>query len=36
MHLLEVGMYVPETGARLPVEAQQDGAIALQTLSVVD
>jgi hypothetical protein len=36
MHLLEVGMYMAETGARLPVDAQQGGAIALQTLSIVD
>lgn len=35
-HRLEVGMYVAETGARLPVEGSVDDAIALQTIAVTD
>lgn len=33
---LEVGMYVPETGTRLPVEGSADNAVTLQTVSVVE
>jgi hypothetical protein len=33
-HRLEVGMYVAETGARLPVGGATDDAILLQTVTV--
>jgi hypothetical protein len=35
-HRLEVGMYVPETGTRLPVGGTSDDAILLQTIHVGD
>ena len=35
-HRLEVGMYVVETGARLPVEGTADNAVTLQTISVTE
>jgi hypothetical protein len=35
-HRLEVGMYVTETGARLPVEGRSDNAVILQTVSVTE
>lgn len=35
-HLLEVGMYVPETGLRLAVEDAPDNAVGLQTVTVTD
>jgi hypothetical protein len=33
-HRLEIGMYVPATGARLPVEGSSDNAVSLRTVTV--
>jgi hypothetical protein len=35
-HLLEVGMYVAETGARLPVSGTQDDGVVLQTITITE
>jgi len=35
-HLLEVGMYVAETGTRLPVSGTSDDAVVLQTITITE